>query len=145
MRFKTVMYLSRLGFQRTKPRDSVAVISISEPDQVVSNLENWGALLELKFHDLDSPTCGLPVFTTRDALRTIEFLEEANKHCCNLLVHCEAGVSRSGAVAYFAAEKSGLSHVYSMGTLEEVGSSKCINKLVMKYLRHVDQRRKRDA
>ena len=145
MRFKTIMYLSRLAFIKMKPRKDVAVVSISEPEQIVNNLEGWGAVLELKFCDLESMVCGLPIFTTRDALKTIEFLEEANIDCCNLLVHCEAGVSRSGAVAYFAAEQSELSHVQSMGKLEEVGSSQCINKLVMKFLQHVYQRRRKDV
>ena len=138
------MYLSRLAFLRTKARKDVAVVSISEPDDPsVNNLDGWGAVLELKFCDLESPTCGLPIFTTRDALNTIEFLE--NTDCNKLLVHCEAGVSRSGAVAYFAAEKSGLSHVHSMGEEELVGSSQCINKLVMKLLQHVYKRRNKNV
>ena len=139
MKFEIIMYLSRLAFLKTTPRKSVAVISISDPDQVVSNLEGWGDVLELKFCDLVSPACGLPIFTGRDALKTVEFLEQTS--CQNLLVHCEAGVSRSGAVAYFAAEKSGVPRVYSMDTLEEVGSSKVINKRVMELLQHVYRRK----
>jgi len=145
MKFKTIMYVSRLAFLKMTPREDTAVVSISEPDMVINNLIGWGAVLELKFCDLESLVCGLPIFLPRDALKTIAFLETANEHCCNLLVHCEAGVSRSGAVAYFAAEKSGLSHVYSMDRLEKVGSSQSINKLVMKTLQRVSQRREENA
>ena len=145
MKFSFIMYTSRLAFQVTTPRTDVAVISISDPDQVVSNLTGWGALLELKFCDLTSPVCGLPIFMPRDAAKTLDFLEQSNTICKMLLIHCEAGVSRSGAVAYFAANKSGLSEVWSMDRLEATGSSQAINKRVMQLLQDVDHRRKRNA
>lgn len=145
MKYETIVYLPRLAFQKTKPREDVAVVSISEPDQPVSNLSGWGAVLELKFCDLTSEVCGLPIFTARDAFKTIEFLEKANSVCNKLLIHCEAGVSRSGAVAYFAAEQSGLTHVYSMDRLEEVGKSEAINTRVMQLLQNEYKRRKRNA
>lgn len=65
MKFEIIMYLSRLAFLKATPRKSVAVISISDPDQVVNNLVGWGDVLELKFCDLGCRAGNLSILMER--------------------------------------------------------------------------------
>lgn len=132
--FKKIIYLSRLMFWSTTPRSHVAVISVSDPGDIPRNLDGWGAVLKLQFCDLSQDLSGYRVFEKQDAIAVIDFLQQAAKTCETLVVHCEAGVSRSGAIAYYAAMKSNLATVYSADRLEAVGQSQAINKRVFAML-----------
>ena len=58
-------------------------------------------VLNLFFDDVETDTCEYRAFTENDAKRVISFLD-VNKNVKLLLVHCGAGVSRSGAIGQFA-------------------------------------------
>lgn len=67
-------------------------------------------VLRLSFDDVEedlqiSPTNKkmTKAFTEKDAKKIIEFLN-SNKNIDNLIIHCAAGISRSGAVGRFALE-----------------------------------------
>lgn len=124
-------------FWRTTPRKNVAVISISEPGDIVKNLDGWGAALKLQFCDLTQDLSGYRVFEKQDAIAVIDFLQHAEQICDTLLVHCEAGVARSGAIAYYAAARNNLTTVYSADRPETVGQSKAINKRVFSMLMRI--------
>jgi len=76
-------------------------------------LHNHHNVLNLWFDDVEhdmqiSPTNKdmTRAFTKEQATRIIEFLE-SNKNCNTVLIHCAAGISRSGAVGRVALEYLG--------------------------------------
>lgn len=71
----------------------------------------WRDVLRLEFHDIDPNTRSrrkqkdLCFFTVDHAQRIIKFLEQhADAPETEIWVHCEAGISRSAAIAKFAAQ-----------------------------------------
>ena len=84
--------------------DSVCVISITDPDSnsVVLDLHE-ADILRLEFHDLDrthSSLSEVTYFSKSLARQIVNFvLCNSSSHTKQLIVHCEAGVSRSPAVA----------------------------------------------
>ena len=102
-------------YQRHK--NPTVIVSISDPnmiytsapfisnDKSISSVVNVKAILRLCFSDADRP--GLDVYgknanesdlmSDKDANRVVEFIL---KHIdCDLIVHCDAGISRSAGVA----------------------------------------------
>jgi len=59
------------------------------------------AALFLKFADIDDNSSG---FTDKDADRIVQFAQESYIKRKDIVVHCFAGISRSGAVAKFVNE-----------------------------------------
>lgn len=97
------------------------IISINDPDGPYlfgnTNKADYGHLfaphgnvLSLCFHDVDKVYPGYTLFSEEDAVKVIEFLTEKVYDGDNLLVHCFAGISRSGAVGTFARELYGLDY-----------------------------------
>lgn len=109
----TVDFLSRYSFEGRTPTPQDAVISIGDPDQgTPAVLSAYGVrVLRVQFLDIEPEVCwkhGIDIdkcLTQRQTeaiagfLRAIHLLEER----IDLVVHCEAGVSRSAAVALTAA------------------------------------------
>ncbi|MGH7857977.1 MAG: hypothetical protein ACREQY_11670 [Candidatus Binatia bacterium] len=100
MRF---IVLSRLQALSLDLRERHAVISIREPGsdmpQIPSN-DFCRGILRLSFHDrdrLDTPETEL--FTAEHARRILGFVDGIHGTIDALVVHCEAGISRSAAVA----------------------------------------------
>lgn len=83
-----------------------AVVSVTDSDKSDARIPNgFGPVIRLKFDDLDDDALaqgsqGVP-FTQRDARLTLAFLEEIHGRpgYTGVLVHCEAGRSRSAAIA----------------------------------------------
>lgn len=96
---------------------SHAVISITDPGQAPASIRGAGALLRLEFFDLTAPVQGDArfaadsLFNSERAASLISFLQrlqaESQEHL--VVVHCEAGVSRSSAVALFVEAFTGCS------------------------------------
>lgn len=92
-------------------KDSYAVISIQD-----THIGGFGFsfsrnkycrdTLTLYFDDIEVATEGLTLFTSQQAGEIIEFILR-NRTVDTLLVHCYAGISRTGAVADFALELLG--------------------------------------
>lgn len=94
-----------------------AVISIySTPAEILITENKWLKLnklgcrifLNLCFADIEVPLPDEPkykdlkLFDNKDAKKIVEFLDIISKFCEVLVVHCDAGISRSGAVGLFA-------------------------------------------
>jgi predicted protein tyrosine phosphatase len=78
-----------------------AAISISSDEGRWAKLseENRVGLLQLQFHDLDRCYSGYTIFGEEQARQIIDFAQSVWDKIDVLLVHCEAGVSRSPATA----------------------------------------------
>lgn len=91
-------------FVSTKPW---VAISITDPGSEPAKLleKNRLSVLRLQFHDLDQPALGSgDLFTPTMARRIIAFVIQWAPHVDGLLTHCEAGISRSAAVAAFVSK-----------------------------------------
>jgi predicted protein tyrosine phosphatase len=79
------------------------MISISCPNDPVElpNSANRISVLFLKFHDFNKPIEGYKIFDEEDAKRIIDFvnMNQGSKEDWKLVVHCDAGISRSAGVA----------------------------------------------
>lgn len=77
-----------------------AAISISSSEQFAKlNDNNRVSLLQLHFWDISTYTIGSKIFDKNHARHIIDFVEENWQKIDNLMIHCEAGQSRSPAVA----------------------------------------------
>lgn len=83
------------------PDDNTVVISITEPKRK-ARLSGFKDMLRLEFQDYDSsrkhPEDAV-LFTPTLAARIVRFARKHRDNNSNILVHCAAGISRSGAVA----------------------------------------------
>lgn len=87
------------------PRPFV-VISITDPGSVPAEFvpcEHRRAVLRMEFHDLDAVPDGLNgkdlvIYGREHARRVLEFVEE-HRSVDLILIHCEAGLSRSAGLA----------------------------------------------
>lgn len=78
----------------------VAISISSEPDNwPVLSEENRLGLLQLAFYDIDHPVKQYETFTEEQAQQILDFAAKYWDEAKVMLVHCEAGVSRSAAVA----------------------------------------------
>lgn len=122
-----VWYISKLFFESFKPSKNVSVISIRDPGEVVSNLAGWEKVLSIECHDIDCAVEGFKLFSNDQAAQIIDFIKDSNF----ILIHCHAGVSRSGAVAKFISELG-----YELFTFPESDNS-CYNKHIYSVLTEV--------
>ena len=87
-------------------KSTIGVISITEPDRFVKELDEdrWAFVLRLYFHDLDKPWQNYVLFTSEQANEVIDWLQAHADDLNAVYVHCAAGISRSAAVAKFIAD-----------------------------------------
>lgn len=123
MKLKSVQFMSRAEAVNIIPGTSYAMISISVPNDPAPLNKMWNRhnLLRLQFHDADKEgnlnsmmgqssiaaiksSGGPKLFSEDDAKEIIKFVEEIKDKVISLFVHCDAGISRSSAVAKFIAE-----------------------------------------
>lgn len=103
-----VTFMSRSLAEKLLPPPNSVLISIhdkSQPELVVR--EGWEEVLYVRFHDSDGRIMGLEDFSVDHGQRILDFV---TKHLgrSDLVVHCQAGQSRSAGVALFFAEMLGL-------------------------------------
>jgi predicted protein tyrosine phosphatase len=99
MRFLVLGRLEVMFLDRPEPH---AVISIREPgsDQpAIPRNEHCRGILRLSFHDVDREADGKLLFTAADAREILAFVTRVRPEIETLVVHCEAGISRSAGVA----------------------------------------------
>jgi len=92
-----------------KPDNNIALISISDEGQIL-NFSEWKDILYLKFFDLEIYHKNFTSFDSLMAKNIQEFtvgLHRADRPI-NLIIHCEAGISRSAAVACWVSNTYGL-------------------------------------
>jgi len=102
--FKEVMFLSQFVAEKVIPQSNWAIISITEPGRIANLHCDWRDILRLQFHDIDAVTPGLTLFSEDQAKEILTFLDRTKEKCTFLIVHCNAGISRSAAVAKFVSE-----------------------------------------
>lgn len=92
----------------TEPSIAISILSPRYP--AISLSEEFRDILQLRFED-STPADGCTeqggFFTKNQARQIIEFIRtyHSAEQTYHLLIHCEAGISRSAAVAVFAASE----------------------------------------
>jgi predicted protein tyrosine phosphatase len=111
MKLKKVHFLPERIAVQIKPEPNWACISITLPNTKANLKEGWSALLRLQFHDIggnygNEADKDLVRMSDEQADSVIDFLDKisADETTEYLIVHCQAGISRSAAVALFAHE-----------------------------------------
>jgi predicted protein tyrosine phosphatase len=109
---KQVVFTSRIDAESTPGRDDWAIISISKPGREPANLRwGWCGILRLAFHDIsaeDRASSSRQIFSHEQARDVWTFVDEHAPFVDGILVHCDAGISRSAAVAKAIAERYAL-------------------------------------
>lgn len=102
------------------PSPRAAMISITNPGDAANLREGWGALLRVAFADAVYDVSEIEAYgrmwhlssfgfpAKEHAVSILAFLDGLPPEITTLRVHCGAGISRSGAVAKFVAERYGL-------------------------------------
>lgn len=124
---KQVQFCSRKDIEAMPARHNWAVISITEPVSAFGPArlrEGWQLVLRLEFHDIDVDEEPYVMMTEEMAKHIVDFVRDMAQEVEGFLVHCNAGVSRSAAVAMWIAEEFDLpfnrsyqlhnKHVYKM-------------------------------
>ena len=120
MNFRRLRIASREEAENTKPDLSVAVISIRDPGSELVDLQpGWFDVLSMVFHDINRDQLkhvsahlradmekNYAMMTPRHAEEIVRFVDRLVRQGVEgFLVHCEAGISRSAAVAKWIAER----------------------------------------
>jgi len=109
MEFDALMRQNNLNDENVEGRDTVFLISIVDTQNREGNFfkENHKNVLNLRFDDVEhdmeaSPTQkeNTKAFSNEQAKELFEFIKE-NRDKEQCVVHCMAGISRSGAVGTF--------------------------------------------
>lgn len=86
----------------TRASESICVISITDPEEPQATIEcNERNILRQQFHDLDrvySQLTEVTYFSPWHAIAIVNFLRH-NFNRDHIIIHCEAGISRSPAIA----------------------------------------------
>ena len=113
--FESQMKSHNITDDNVESFNEVMFISILNTDDVGDNIghfkNNHSNVLVLKFDDVevdlnweeDQHFYGAKAFTEDQAKEIINFITQ-NKHKKNCIVHCSAGISRSGAVGTFISD-----------------------------------------
>lgn len=83
-------------------KDTYAVISISDEIRnlpLIKVNRHFKAVLQMAFHDIDGPCGNYVQFNSDMARRIADFVYEIKDKVAYLIVHCDAGISRSAGVA----------------------------------------------
>lgn len=110
---RSVDFISRLKAESLPARNDLAVISITEPEADPAVLAcDEDRILRLVFHDVDpgceTETCWT-LFDPAHGEQVLGFVRRvhADPQEFDLVIHCRAGISRSAALALFAAADTG--------------------------------------
>lgn len=111
---QSIEYLSLDAAIEFQPRVPTIAISILSPGRAPAALHpGIDPVLRLYFEDTTGKEGASPApgtFNSDQARETLDFVRHHRDkpEPCHLLVHCEAGISRSAAVAVFAASECGI-------------------------------------
>lgn len=71
--------------------------------QINAKYQEYNDVLEIHADDVPKPVDSCQVFTKNDAQKIKEFVKKYHNH--NIIVHCNAGVSRTGSVIHYIQQK----------------------------------------
>lgn len=109
MPIKHVLFTSQKAAEAKASWSDWAVISINSSGTSTQLKEGWKDVLRLEFDDIVDYEENAKLFSEAQARQIIEFVMRCNaEETEGLLVHCNAGVCRSAAVAKWVSEKYGL-------------------------------------
>ncbi|OHD12054.1 MAG: hypothetical protein A2Y34_13845 [Spirochaetes bacterium GWC1_27_15] len=83
------------------PHEYNVMIRITSPQEEFIKLETeeqYKDILELRFYDFVQEQNGLMVFGDQHLETILNFFEK-HKHCKNMVIHCDYGISRSAGIA----------------------------------------------
>ena len=110
----SVDFISSCHMEAMPGDKRLAVISITDPGTSNTRISSdFGPVLRMKFDDLDADSLASGstgrVFARCDAVRVVFFLDMVKRDTdlSGVVVHCEMGRSRSGAIAWFALSYGG--------------------------------------
>ena len=106
---KTVCFIAQNVAETIDPDYSTAMISIRSPGFEVKLQPDWNHLHISEFNDIDTKMYPWKLFDKEQARAMIDFLDNLPDHVDAVIVHCEAGISRSAAVALFIQDYYGAS------------------------------------
>jgi len=110
---------------------NIATIAVTDPNSPLTCIGQPYRILRLQFHDLDCiwPQLNEVVyFDTGMAREVVQFVKEHIDTVDHLVIHCEAGISRSTAIAAAISEHIGKHHSY-------FSLYPCMNTMVFSILR----------
>ena len=84
------------GKEHQTPYIIISITDVNSENVVFKESSQLKGIVRLKFNDTDSE--GVPAITSKDAKQIIDFVEEWKNHVELIVVHCEAGISRSSGV-----------------------------------------------
>lgn len=101
---KTLGFFPRFVAEETQFDNTYAVISITDPDQEDAKIQGTSHILRLRFLDITdediTPEYNHFLFSEKHAQEALNFVKQFHdQNIDKLFIHCEAGVSRSAAVA----------------------------------------------
>lgn len=110
--------MNRYAAENLTGTPDTAVISVTDTDAPEADLkENFAGILRLRFDDIDPEWCARQgvvfenrkTFDENDAMSVKRFVYQMGKHpdVHTLVVHCEMGISRSGAIAEVVSQATG--------------------------------------
>lgn len=109
MPIKHVLFTSQRAFEAKAPWSDWAVISINNSETSTQIQAGWWDVLRLEFDDIVEYEEPYRLFSEGQARQIIEFVMHCHaEETEGLIVQCNAGVSRSAAVAKWISEKYGL-------------------------------------
>lgn len=95
-------FYSLTDAEKIDPKNNMALVSILDPDiKSKINYDSWRYYITLRFDDTTNPDDGEVAFNRAMANKIIDFALELPDATEYIIVHCLAGVSRSGAVIKF--------------------------------------------
>ena len=98
-----IKVFSRQCVEAYVPSEKTIFISIRDPEQEKANIQKgWFGTIFLDFHDIDIQIGNYKLFNQHDADSIVMFMEECIKVLgkgITVVVNCEAGISRSAAIA----------------------------------------------
>lgn len=112
---KTITFVPRCVAQAMDGKRKT-ILSITHPGEI-ADVDHFESVYRLAFDDTETPCGGLVMFDMEMAAGVIRLLDAGYPY---LVVHCEAGMSRSAAVAFWASERRDyrlIMHQHGVGTV----------------------------
>lgn len=107
---RRVSFTNEYIAKRMTPIPNIGLISISSPSSKFTLCElkpGWEHVLHLRFYDIDKDQGPWKTISIHQVEMLVRWIEELQGEVDGVLVHCEAGISRSAAVAKFISDAYG--------------------------------------